>query len=819
MSTGSLLTPPFPLFSDTDGTALENGYIYVGTSGLDPKSNAISVYWDEDLTIPAAQPIRTTNGYPSNNGKVARIYTGVSYSIIVENKNNVLVYSSLTELGIFQNIEYVNIIDFGADPSGTNDSTASINNAVASLPATGGTVFVPDGTYVISSTVNFGSISKNVDVKFGNNAVITSVGSSDINFYGYIIATPNQIFSGSVNPLLQSGYEQSIYCEWFGSNGLSKAVTMANSLETDVILNYSNTLSANITIPNTLTLNVLHDGEIGGSFNFDLEGDLKAGMYKIFDSNVTVDFKDTSATFEAYAQWWGATGDGTTDDTAAFQSVIDSGVGTIKIPNGNYSVNGIVPANRQNYIGSNREQTVFTANTNNGAVFTYAPSSGGTQYLAESRFERFRMTAASGVTNAYGFKQINTDGYTSYCVFKDIESYLQLEISYKGFYIFCTWENCLDGQRGSAVGGQNHQAINCQPAAFGQGNQTNINQLVRSQFFGSTDTEAGIDIAYGANWAFEQCDFEGQTTRAVRARGIYNIRFESCWFENHTAAEVVKADISPAPNAQGSRPVVFKNCYTNMTNVTTYFVNAGSSSNYSVEHCMFDNVGSGVVLANENPQSLEECEALSGAGSAGFLTGFTSTTQDTVIKDSTIENSVVPAPNSQQISMLPLDPYALSSGSFSVNDDDGGGTATIANVASNIGLTGSTALELTMVADNSWVWYSMPSKLVTFLQSKTITFSISGEGDGSAASSDGLTARIWEDVTPSSSNQAAASANSINVASQSLQTAYVSYTVGASATSLHFGFQVGGSNNSDTVVIELMALLLGTQLPTITPFR
>ena len=88
------IQPTYPIFTDIDGQPLENGFVWVGTTNLDPQSNPISVYWDKDLTIPAAQPIRTLAGYPSNGGTPARLYVAADYSIRVTNKNGSVVYSA-----------------------------------------------------------------------------------------------------------------------------------------------------------------------------------------------------------------------------------------------------------------------------------------------------------------------------------------------------------------------------------------------------------------------------------------------------------------------------------------------------------------------------------------------------------------------------------------------------------------------------------------------------------------------------------------------------------------------------------------------------
>jgi hypothetical protein len=74
---------------------LENGYIWVGTVNLNPQVNPISVFWDSSLTIPAALPIRTLNGYPVYQGSPSRFYVGSDYSIQVLDSKGSLVYTSL----------------------------------------------------------------------------------------------------------------------------------------------------------------------------------------------------------------------------------------------------------------------------------------------------------------------------------------------------------------------------------------------------------------------------------------------------------------------------------------------------------------------------------------------------------------------------------------------------------------------------------------------------------------------------------------------------------------------------------------------------
>jgi hypothetical protein len=87
--------PPFAAFADLDGQPLEDGYINVGVANLNPITNPIAAFFDDALTIPAVQPIRTLGGYPVYQGTPARFYVASDYSIQVKDKKGTVVYTSL----------------------------------------------------------------------------------------------------------------------------------------------------------------------------------------------------------------------------------------------------------------------------------------------------------------------------------------------------------------------------------------------------------------------------------------------------------------------------------------------------------------------------------------------------------------------------------------------------------------------------------------------------------------------------------------------------------------------------------------------------
>ena len=142
------IASPFQQIFDTDGSPLDNGYIYIGTANANPEVSPISLWWDDAGTIPAAQPIRTQNGYIVRNGSPARVYTSQEdYSLTVKNRNGLIVltvldatsFADADKISFVQDgigavtrtvqsklRETVSVKDFGAIGDGIADDTLAI---------------------------------------------------------------------------------------------------------------------------------------------------------------------------------------------------------------------------------------------------------------------------------------------------------------------------------------------------------------------------------------------------------------------------------------------------------------------------------------------------------------------------------------------------------------------------------------------------------------------------------------------------------------------------------------------------------------------
>ena len=122
---------PFPVFQDRDGQPLDNGYVWLGTSSLNPQTNPVVAYYDSALTIVATQPLRTLNGFISLSGSPAQVYVdAVNFSILVQDSKGTTVFSVPEGTGISPNASGVVY-----NPAGTGAVATTVQKKLRETPS------------------------------------------------------------------------------------------------------------------------------------------------------------------------------------------------------------------------------------------------------------------------------------------------------------------------------------------------------------------------------------------------------------------------------------------------------------------------------------------------------------------------------------------------------------------------------------------------------------------------------------------------------------------------------------------------------------
>jgi hypothetical protein len=494
---------------------------------------------------------------------------------------------------------------------------------------------------------------------------------------------------------------------------------------------------------------------------------------------------------------FGADPTGVANSTAAFNAALATRK-RVWIPNGIYSVADINLAaggtSGQKIEGESRDNVILEVRTNGSGAFTYTS-------VYQFNMSNMTVRAASGVTDARFIKQTDLSSYSAYVTFTNIETSANLVYSYEGFFIFTTWRYCRDGYIGSA--GATHVFIKSTPATSSQASQTNLCQVLECQIFGAAGSFGAVLLEWGDMWAFRNTDFEANNTLAVQASGIFNLSFDGCWFESNASASVIFAGNSTAPNTQGST-VNVANCWYSGNAANQYFLFLTGAASGTVTNLNAAAVPSGCKLTNSAGMSeLYAVQGLSGSGAATFTTGIAAYRNNLVVSNTEMTTGVINSPQAQNQNVLSIGPTGLGASNFT-----NGGFTSITDIASAIGLAGN-AVQFLCSTSNQIAYYQIPAKLVTFLRGKQITATVFAYASiADTAPLDTFSMRIWDSVSPSTSNQSV-SVNVLSVDDTNLNAAYVTHTVSQSATSLYVGFRVGGDSAAAAVAVESLKLVLG----------
>jgi hypothetical protein len=211
------VTGPYPIFTDLDGSPLDDGYLYIGAINDDPETNPIQVFFDSNLTIPATQPIRTSNGYAYRNGTPALLYAGGEFSITIRNKRNEFVLYSPVGYGFDPAAVSASVVknDFIGDGVTVAFVLSASPSTILATNIFINGVYQEKDSYTLSgNTITFTvapPLSSSIEILTNETGVINSGNANDISY--------TLTAAGATLQSVQTKLEQYVSVKDFGAVG------------------------------------------------------------------------------------------------------------------------------------------------------------------------------------------------------------------------------------------------------------------------------------------------------------------------------------------------------------------------------------------------------------------------------------------------------------------------------------------------------------------------------------------------------------------------------------------------------------------------
>ena len=191
---------------------------------------------------------------------------------------------------------------------------------------------------------------------------------------------------------------------------LAAAVTSIGAFGAVLLVSNQLAIPSNISIPSTIQLKFSRGGQLLIAKNaiVSINGPVDAGLEWIFAGEGLVKFNKTAAK-KVYPQWWGAKGDGSTEDTQTVQktinTVVSAGGGDVIFSKGIYIVNSIVLDSNVNIVGQGWDSILLQKS---GATYGVSvnPGNGGTPNPADNKHDIIiRDIQFKGTVEKEGFRE------------------------------------------------------------------------------------------------------------------------------------------------------------------------------------------------------------------------------------------------------------------------------------------------------------------------------------------------------------------------------------------------------------------------------
>lgn len=229
------------------------------------------------------------------------------------------------------------------------DTTNNVNTVIASAS---NSAFMAGTNYavtnfnaaILTTTNNF----KLTDLKNGTNAAIAKAQADITSATNDVVSGPLRSATNNLRNALTKVYATNTQRYLLAPGSVTSTVANAMVLVQGVGITLTTNNGTNLVV--TATTNVTGDAIVTG--------------------NLTVDNTVTASNLwdRSNVKWWGAKGDGVTDDTAAIQAALNA-VSNVYLPSGTYAVTGLLMnANFRSLHGEGPDASILQSTSTNAAI-------------------------------------------------------------------------------------------------------------------------------------------------------------------------------------------------------------------------------------------------------------------------------------------------------------------------------------------------------------------------------------------------------------------------------------------------------------------
>jgi len=419
---------------------------------------------------------------------------------------------------------------------------------------------------------------------------------------------------------------------------IAAAVTSIGATETTLWIDEDQTMDEDVTIPATLSVVGMNGSTItttGWTFTlngrckaskamFDgtgtiaINGQFEAGDYEVFSGTSAITFA-TGTIDKANVRWFGAVGDGATDDYAEIVKAIAS-YSDIYFPYGNYRIETTlsIASNNKNLIGEVGRRPYITNAAGvalDAVVFTNAAPGTEATWGSGCSFQNFNITSsAAKQTGGAALKIIKHSGFHGTNIVVGKHKYgIQLQ-GVQLSHFSNLWLYGITGQTNTADSALVYLTANENtdegPATWTKTMTTTFSDFVLGGSTYQMDYGfliAGVDTIQATNGYINYCDQAGirMSPNQDSTVHILNVRFTNVYCDGMSYTAGAEYGLWLQDGVGELKAVNFTNCHFDNVNTNAVVCNIEQDTEISFTGCHFGYTGStGVTMTDGDNQEL-----------------------------------------------------------------------------------------------------------------------------------------------------------------------------------------------------------------------